>query len=46
LGVEGPKGGKIKEKVEGTGRRQSQQIVDSHSLSMLGLRSHVQEVRS
>jgi hypothetical protein len=46
LGVEGPKGGKIKEKVEETGQRQSQRMVDDHSLSTFGLRSHVKEVRS
>jgi hypothetical protein len=36
LGVEGPKGGKIKKKVEGTGQRQSQRMVDDHSLSTFG----------
>jgi hypothetical protein len=46
LGVEGLKGGKIKEKVEGTRQRQSQRMVDDYNLSTFGLRSHVKEVRS
>jgi hypothetical protein len=46
LGVEGPKGGEIKEKIEGTGAKAGQQMVDDRSFSVFRLSSHVKEVRS
>jgi hypothetical protein len=46
LGVEGPKGGEIKEKVEGTRLRQASKWSMIIVFSMLRLSSHVKEVRS
>jgi predicted dinucleotide-utilizing enzyme len=46
LGVEGPKGGEIKEKVEGTRLRQASKWSMITVFSMLRLSSHVKEVRS
>jgi hypothetical protein len=46
LGVEGPKGGEIKEKVEGTMLRQASKWSMITVFSMFRLSSHVKEVRS
>jgi hypothetical protein len=46
LGVEGPKGGEIKEKVEGTRLRQDNEWSMIIVLSMFRLSSHVKEVQS
>jgi hypothetical protein len=46
LGVEGPKGGGIKEKVEGTRLRQVNKWSMITVFSMFRLSSHVKEVRS
>jgi hypothetical protein len=45
LGVEGPKGGEIKEKVEGTRLRQVNKWSMIRVFSMFRLTSHVKEVR-
>jgi hypothetical protein len=46
LGVEGPKGGEIKEKLEGTRLRQASKWSMITVFSMFRLSSHVKEVRS
>jgi hypothetical protein len=46
LGVEGSKGGEIKEKVEGTRLRQASKWLMITVFSMFRLSSHVKEVRS